>query len=79
MTDKLTGITAYAAFDTYQPQGDKLFSLIPAETMVMQKASDKGVVMSVCDPNLVQTTATETTLTVTCQHGQPVEFRMIKG
>ncbi|WP_337392942.1 chondroitinase family polysaccharide lyase [Prevotella sp.] len=115
VTDKLTGITAYAAFDTYQPQGDKLFSLIPAETMVMQKASDKGVVMSVCDPNLnisektfttkepsrpivkkivmkgkwnlaqpndkvkVQTTATETTLTVTCQHGQPVEFRMIKG
>ena len=115
MTDKLTGITAYAAFDTYQPQGDKLFSLIPAETMVMQKASDGGIVMSVCDPNLnisektfttkepsrpivkkivmkgkwnlaqpndkvkVQTAATETTLTVTCQHGQPVEFYIIKG
>lgn len=33
--DKKTGITAYAAFEAYQPATDKVFVAIPAETMVM--------------------------------------------
>ena len=113
--DKKTGITAYAAFETYQPDGDKLISAIPAETMVMyMRESDKGIRLSVCDPNLnikekayttkepsrpirkeiclkghwtlttpmdnvqVEQQGENTVLTVTCQHGQPVEILMHK-
>ena len=110
VNDAQTGITAYAAFDSYAPQNDELINSIPAETMVMRKQTGEGVLMSVCDPNLnisektfttkepsrpivkkivlkgkwslakpnnkvgVQAGATTTTLTVTFQHGQPVEF-----
>ena len=111
--DKKTGITAYAAFETYQPAGDKVFATIPAETMVMYaKESDKGIRLSVCDPNLnieektyttkepsrpitkeirlkghwtltspmenvrLEQQGDQTVLTVTCQHGQPVEMLM---
>ena len=49
--DKQTGITAYAAFETYLPQKDELFLSIPAETMVMQKQSGSNRLLSVCDPN----------------------------
>ena len=43
--DKKTGITAYAAFEAYQPAADKVVVAIPAETMVMYaKESDKGIV-----------------------------------
>lgn len=113
--DKKTGITAYAAFETYQPDGDKLISAIPAETMVMyMRKSDKGIRLSVCDPNLnikekayttkepsrpirkeiclkghwtlaapmenvqLEQQGENTVLTVTCQHGQPVEMLMHK-
>ena len=108
--DKQTGITAYAAFETYLPQKDELFLSIPAETMVMQKQSGSNLLLSVCDPNLnisekafttkepsrpiekklilkgqwkcktlqedvtVEVGQTETVLTVTCRHGQPIEF-----
>ena len=45
--DKKTGITAYAAFEAYQPADDKVFVAIPAETMVMYaKESDKGIRLS---------------------------------
>ena len=111
--DKKTGITAYAAFETYQPAGDKVFATIPAETMVMYaKESNKGIRLSVCDPNLnieektyttkepsrlitkeirlkghwtltspmenvrLEQQGDQTVLTVTCQHGQPVEMLM---
>lgn len=51
--DKKTGITAYAAFEVCRPESDKLIASIPAETMVMYvKESDKGIRLSVCDPNL---------------------------
>lgn len=50
--DLLTGITAYAVFETYQSQQDDVFSLIPAETMVMRRSDKEKVIMSVCDPNL---------------------------
>ena len=112
VADKQTGITAYAAFDTYQPKNDELFVSIPAETMVMRKQSGTNVLMSVCDPNLniaektyttkepsrpiekkltlkgkwkmatqnekvnVSSNQSETIVTVTCQHGQPVEFTL---
>ena len=113
VADKQTGITAYAAFETYLPLKDKIFRSIPAETMVMQKQSGSGLLLSVCDPNLniaekAFTTkepsrpiekkiilkgrwksaaphekvmihpvnGAETLLTVTCQHGQPVEFSL---
>lgn len=40
-------------FEAYQPAADKVFVAIPAETMVMYaKESDKGIRLSVCDPNL---------------------------
>ena len=104
---------AYAAFETYQPAGDKVFATIPAETMVMYaKESNKGIRLSVCDPNLnieektyttkepsrpitkeirlkghwtltspmenvrLEQQGDQTVLTVTCQHGQPVEMLM---
>ena len=109
--DKQTGITAYAAFENYQPTADKWVYAVPAETMVMVAAEANGVLrMSVCDPNLNIAEKTYTTkepsrpivkevvlngrwtlqqpveqvqvkqeddrtvLTVTCQHGQPVEM-----
>ena len=111
--DKQTGITAYAAFETYLPQKDELFLSIPAETMVMQKQSGSNLLLSVCDPNLnisekafttkepsrpiekklilkgqwkcktlqedvtVEVGQTETVLTVTCRHGQPIEFILL--
>lgn len=111
--DKKTGITAYAAFGTYQPESDKLITSIPAETMVMYaKESTKGIRLSICDPNLnikekayttkepsrpirkeirlkghwtltnpmenvqLKPQGENTVLTVTCQHGQPVEILM---
>ena len=111
--DKKTGITAYAAFETYQPESDKLIASIPAETMVMYaKESAKGIRLSICDPNLnikekayttkepsrpirkeirlkghwtltnpmenvqLEPQGENTVLTVTCQHGQPVEILM---
>lgn len=53
VNDKKTGITAYAAFEDYQPANDKLISFIPAETMVMQvKEAEGNIRLSVCDPNL---------------------------
>lgn len=110
VNDKKTGITAYAAFEDYQPANDKLISFIPAETMVMQvKEAEGNIRLSVCDPNLniseksyttkepsrpiqkkiqlqghwtLQTPTDKvqleyqgdrTLLTVTCNHGQPVE------
>ena len=112
--DKKTGITAYAAFEAYQPATDKVFVAIPAETMVMYaKESDKGIRLSVCDPNLnieektyttkepsrpiakeirlkghwrltspmenvrLEQQGDQTVLTVTCQHGQPVEICLL--
>lgn len=111
--DKKTGITGYAAFETYQPVDDKVIAVIPAETMVMYaKESAKGIRLSICDPNLnikekayttrepsrpirkeirlkghwtlaspmesvqVEQQGENTVLTVTCQHGQPVEILM---
>ena len=111
--DKKTGITGYAAFETYQPVDDKVIAVIPAETMVMYaKESAKGIRLSICDPNLnikekayttrepsrpirkeirlkghwtlasamesvqVERQGENTVLTVTCQHGQPVEILM---
>lgn len=111
--DKKTGITAYAAFETYQPESDKLIASIPAETMVMYaKESAKGIRLSICDPNLnikekayttkepsrpirkeirlkghwtltnpmenvqLEQQGENTVLSVTCQHGQPVEILM---
>lgn len=51
--DKKTGITGYAAFETYQPVDDKVIAVIPAETMVMYaKEPAKGIRLSICDPNL---------------------------
>ena len=51
--DKETGITGYAAFETYQSANDKVVASIPAETMVMvAQESDKSIRLSVCDPNL---------------------------
>lgn len=111
--DKKTGITAYAAFGTYQSESDKLIASIPAETMVMYaKESAKGIRLSICDPNLnikekayttkepsrpirkeirlkghwtltnpmenvqLEQQGENTVLSVTCQHGQPVEILM---
>lgn len=102
---------AYAAFEAYQPAGDNVFAAIPAETMVMYaRESDKGIRLSVCDPNLnikektyttkepsrpitkeirlkghwilaspmenvrLEQRGNQTVMTVTCQHGQPVEM-----
>ena len=51
--DKETGITGYAAFETYQSANDKVVASIPAATMVMvAQESDKSIRLSVCDPNL---------------------------
>ena len=109
--DLLTGIMAYAAFESVRLPDDKLFLHIPAETMVMCKENDGAIQISVCDPNLNISAKTYTTkepsriivkhillkgiwnadvkgkvtteylggntlLTVICQHGQPVEFRL---
>ena len=115
VADIQTGITAYAAFETCLPlKKDELFLSIPAETMVMQKPSGSGLLLSVCDPNLnipekayttkepsrpiekklilkgkwrsaiphgkvtVHPNRAETIVTVTCQHGQPVEFTLLR-
>lgn len=60
--DKKTGITAYAAFDTYRPDADRVIDSIPAETMVMYaKEADGMLRMSICDPNLNITEKTYTT------------------
>lgn len=50
--DRLTGITAYAAFEETILQDDALLCNLPAETMVMRKKNGNGVRISVCDPNL---------------------------
>ena len=108
--DKQTGITAYAAFENYQPTADKWVYAVPAETMVVAAEANGVLRMSVCDPNLniaektyttkepsrpivkevvlngrwtlqqpveqvqVKQEGDRTVLTVTCQHGQPVEM-----
>lgn len=108
--DRLTGTTAYALFEAYQPQHDSLFRSIPSETMVMRRVEEGKVIVSICDPNLNIEEKSYTTkepsrviekklilkgkwemstydervaltsegensiLTVSCQHGQPVEF-----
>lgn len=60
--DEQTGITGYAAFETYQPANDQLIVSIPAETMVMQaKETDGKLRLSVCDPNLNISEKTYTT------------------
>ena len=71
--DKQTGITAYAAFETYLPQKDKLFLSIPAETMVMQKQSGSNLLLSVCDPNL---NISEKAFT-TKEPSRPIEKKLI--
>lgn len=50
--DYLTGITAYALFESFESQTDKLFRAIPSETMVMYRNDNNKVILSVCDPNL---------------------------
>lgn len=49
------------------------------EALDVRVAPKKQVEKAYATFKKVQTTATETTLTVTCQHGQPVEFYIIKG
>lgn len=71
--DKQTGITAYAAFETYLPQKDELFLSIPAETMVMQKQSGSNLLLSVCDPNL---NISEKAFT-TKEPSRPIEKKLI--
>ena len=73
VADAQTGITAYAAFDNYNPQNDELFSSIPAETMVMQKKVGDNVLMSVCDPNLNISEKTYTTK----QPSRPIEKKLV--
>ena len=73
VADAQTGITAYAAFDNYNPQNDELFSSIPAETMVMQKKVGNNVLMSVCDPNLNISEKTYTTK----QPSRPIEKKLV--
>lgn len=111
--DYVTGITAYALFESFESQTDKLFHSIPAETMVMYRNDKDKIILSVCDPNLNISEKTYTTkepsriikkqlelkglwkptknskqteisyktnstsLTVYCQHGQPVEITLI--
>ncbi len=112
--DKKTGITAYAAFEAFISLPlIKCSWLFLRKTMVMYaKESDKGIRLSVCDPNLnieektyttkepsrpitkeirlkghwtltspmenvrLEQQGEQTVLTVTCQHGQPVEMLM---
>lgn len=50
--DYVTGITAYALFESFESQTDKLFHSIPAETMVMYRNDNDKIILSVCDPNL---------------------------
>lgn len=50
--DKKSGITAYAAFESYQPENDELFAAIPTETMVMRQTKNGNIHLSVCDPDL---------------------------
>ena len=73
VADAQTGITAYAAFDNYNPQNDELFSSIPAETMVMQKKVGDNVLMSVCDPNPNISEKTYTTK----QPSRPIEKKLV--
>ena len=111
--DYVTGITAYALFESFESQTDKLFHSIPAETMVMYRNDNDKIILSVCDPNLnisektyttkepsriikkqlelkglwkptknskqteISYKANSTSLTVYCQHGQPVEITLI--
>lgn len=73
VADAQTGITAYAAFDNYNPQNDELLSYIPAETMVMQKKVGANVLMSVCDPNLNISEKTYTTK----EPSRPIEKKLV--
>ncbi|MBP9585317.1 MAG: chondroitinase [Bacteroides sp.] len=50
--DETTRITAYAAFEAYQPQGDELLQSLPAEVLVMHQPDKDYIRFSVCDPNL---------------------------
>lgn len=50
--DQLTKTTAYALFDSIHLENDELFDKLPAETMVMRKAENGKIRISVCDPNL---------------------------
>ena len=60
--DDATGITAYAIFEDYRPEGDEAIAAIPAETMVMRRTAQDGtLIMSVCDPNLHIKSKTYTT------------------
>ena len=53
VVDLPTGITAYAAFEAYQPATDEIIASIPAETMVMRvKEVGNKIRLSICDPNL---------------------------
>lgn len=73
VADRQTGITAYAAFETYFPSKDKIFLSIPAETMVMQKQSGHNLLLSVCDPNLNISEKAYTTK----EPSRPIEKRLI--
>ena len=73
VADRQTGITAYAAFETYLPSKDKIFLSIPAETMVMQKQSGHNLLLSVCDPNLNISEKAYTTK----EPSRPIEKRLI--
>ena len=50
--DEQTGITAYAAFEAYQPKVDKIFHSISAETLIMHQIKGNEIYLSICDPNL---------------------------
>ncbi|MDO4162902.1 MAG: chondroitinase family polysaccharide lyase [Bacteroides sp.] len=70
VSDGPTGITAYAAFEAYNPDEDEVFRTLPAETMVMRKYLKNGqLLLSICDPNL---NISEKTFT-TWQASRPIE------
>ena len=73
VADNQTGITAYAAFETYSPAKDEIFLSIPAETMVMQKQAGSKLLLSVCDPNLNISEKTYTTK----EPSRPIEKKLI--
>ena len=73
VADNQTGITAYAAFETYSPTKDEIFLSIPAETMVMQKQAGSKLLLSVCDPNLNISEKTYTTK----EPSRPIEKKLI--
>mgnify|MGYP002547973566 FL=1 len=50
--DYPTGITAYALFESFDSQTDKLFHTLPSETIVMYRNDSNKIILSVCDPNL---------------------------